>query len=313
MIAVKPARRGSILPMLGVCLIGLFGFVALAVDLGMLAVSRTQSQNGADVAALVGTRTLNNKDGVAYSNLPAAVTTAKGSATTNPHLSANFTAGQVTKIEAGQYLYDTSSQTFRVATWTDVTTSSSTNPSGGGSWTAMRVTISVSQPTYFMRIFGVNTMPSGATATAVYRPRDIAFALDMTGSMAFSSTYNSGTRTNTRQNQSLNPDPMVPAVGHYAATATRNAMVATVNQTNNDGEAIQRNNYTIATPGGPPIIRNFYFDPTNVGSPATVAYPLTTKANGKPNLLNAFHRWTREETDPRTRRRAVATRAPTSA
>jgi len=48
------SRRGSVLPTLGVCLIALFGFVALAVDLGMLAVSRTQCQNAADVAALVG-------------------------------------------------------------------------------------------------------------------------------------------------------------------------------------------------------------------------------------------------------------------
>lgn len=97
-------RGGSILPLLGICLIGLFGFVALAVDLGMLAVSRTQSQNAADVAALVGTRTLNNKTGVAFSNLPAAVAVANGSATSNPHLSENITSAQVSKIEAGQYL-----------------------------------------------------------------------------------------------------------------------------------------------------------------------------------------------------------------
>ena len=51
MFLLKPKRSGSVLPTLSVCLISLFGFVALAVDLGMLAVSRTQCQNAADVAA----------------------------------------------------------------------------------------------------------------------------------------------------------------------------------------------------------------------------------------------------------------------
>ena len=53
----RTTRRGTVLPILGVCLISLFGFVGLAVDLGMLAVARTQCQNAADVAALAGTRT----------------------------------------------------------------------------------------------------------------------------------------------------------------------------------------------------------------------------------------------------------------
>ena len=290
----RRARRGTILPLLGVCLIGLFAFVALAVDLGMLAVSRTQCQNGADVAALVGTRTLNNKDGVAYSNLPAAVAALKSAATSNPHLSGYFANAQISKIEAGQYLYDTTSQTFRVSTWVDVTSGGAVNPPGG-SWTALRVTLTVAQPTYFMRVFGVTSMPSGARATAVYRPRDVAFVIDMTGSMKYSSTFNSSNTTASRNFQSMNPDTLVPAHAHYAATATRNAIVATANQATPGGEAIQRNNYCIATPAGPPIIRNFYFDPSNVSTPATVAYPLTTKPDGTPNLINAFHRWSPPE------------------
>src|SRR5204862_5729291 len=102
-----------------------------AVDLGMLAVSRTQCQNGADVAALVGTRTLNNKDGVAYSNLPAAVAALKAAATSNPHLSANLDAAQISRIEAGQYQYDTTSQTFGVRTWTDVPGGGAVTPQVG--------------------------------------------------------------------------------------------------------------------------------------------------------------------------------------
>lgn len=277
---MRANRSGTVLPMLGVCLIGLFAFVALAIDLGVLAVSRTQSQNAADVAALVGTRTLNNKDGVSFNNLPSAVAMAKGSATTNPHLSANFSNAQITKIEVGQYLYDTASQTFRVNTWVDVTNGAGV-AAPNGSWTAMRVTLGVDQPTYFMRLLGVNSMASGARATAVYRPRDIAFALDMTGSMAFSSTFNFN-------NQSQNPDPLVPKFGHYANNSA--SLVSTTNGANGNGEAIPRNNFTIATPGGPPIVRNFYFDPTNMANPLTPAFPLTTVGTN-PNLLNAFHRW----------------------
>ncbi|MDY3562860.1 Tad domain-containing protein [Gemmata sp. JC673] len=290
----RRGRRGTILPLLGVCLIGLFAFVALAVDLGMLAVSRTQSQNGADVAALVGTRTLNNRDGVAYNNLPAAVTAAQASVTSNPHLSANFVSGQVSKMEVGQYLYDPTSQTFQVQNWTQVTGGGAMSAPGGNSWTAMRVTLGVSQPTYFMRVFGVNSMPSGAVATAVYRPRDIAFVLDMTGSMAFSSTFNSGNaQGSSNDNQSMNPDPLAPKAGHYTSVQSR--IVATTNLANSSNEALPRNNFTITTPGGPPIVRSYYYDPSNWGTPSTVASPVTTKGDGSANLLPAFHRWSPPE------------------
>ena len=67
----------TVLPMLALCLVGLFGFVALAVDLGMLAVSRTECQNAADIGALIGCRTLNNKPESLNSNLDNAVATAR--------------------------------------------------------------------------------------------------------------------------------------------------------------------------------------------------------------------------------------------
>ena len=38
----RPSRAGSILPLVTVCLISLLGFVALAIDLGVLQVARTQ-------------------------------------------------------------------------------------------------------------------------------------------------------------------------------------------------------------------------------------------------------------------------------
>src|SRR5580700_3317438 len=51
-------RTGGITPLVALCLIGLLGFVALAVDLSIVVLVRNQAQNAADVAALAGTRTL---------------------------------------------------------------------------------------------------------------------------------------------------------------------------------------------------------------------------------------------------------------
>lgn len=273
----RSQRRGSLIPLLAVSVVSVFAFVALAVDLGMLAVSRTHCQNAADAAALASCRTLNNKPGVTNSNLAQAITVAKTTVTDNAHLSAQFTNTQIQKVETGQYLYDPTAARFRVATWTDVTNTQASPPSG--SWTAIRMTLSVTQPTYFLRVFGVTSMPMGSTATAVHRPRDVAFVLDMTGSMAYASQFN-------YNGASLNPDTTVPVFGHYPTVTS--ALVATTNQANSGGEAISMTNYTITTSGGPPIVRNFHFDPANVASPATLAYPVTSNTS---TLLNAFHRW----------------------
>ncbi len=270
----RPASKGTILPLLALCLIALFGFVGLAVDLGMLAVARTDCQNAADVGALAGCRTLNDRPGTVNSNLSNAVAVSKTEVTSNDLFKTTFQMSQIQKIETGQYLYNPTSQTFGVTTWTDVTTNQSSTPASG-SWTAIRVTLSIAQPTYFMKVFGVTSMPMGAVATAVFRPRDVAFVLDMTGSMAYATTFNYA-------GPSLNPDNLVMSAGHYVSTQSN--LIATANLANGGGEAISRNNYTITTPGGPPVVRDFYYDTSNVASPATSAYPVTVA-----NLHNAFH------------------------
>jgi hypothetical protein len=126
-------------------------------------------------------------------------------------------------------------------------------------------------------------MPSGATAVAVYRPRDVAFVLDMTGSMAYATTFNnSGTH--------LNADPLAPAFGHYVSV--QGNIISTANETNSSGEAISRNNFTMTTPGGPPVVRDYYYDPSNSSSPTTT----TTLPSDRSTLRNAFHAWSPPET-----------------
>ena len=55
----RQARRGMVLPLVAMCTIALIGMVALAIDIGMIAVARNQCQNAADSAAMAGARTIN--------------------------------------------------------------------------------------------------------------------------------------------------------------------------------------------------------------------------------------------------------------
>ena len=52
-------RRGSVLPLVAFMTVALIGLVALAIDLGMVAVARNQCQNAADASAMAGARTIN--------------------------------------------------------------------------------------------------------------------------------------------------------------------------------------------------------------------------------------------------------------
>jgi uncharacterized membrane protein len=52
-------------------MIALCGFMALAIDVGMLTIAKTQAQNAADLAALTAARTLNGSSAVStYNNVP---------------------------------------------------------------------------------------------------------------------------------------------------------------------------------------------------------------------------------------------------
>jgi Flp pilus assembly protein TadG len=56
-------QRGISAVLIAVCLVMLLGFVALAIDIGHLAVARNELQNAADAGALAGARYLYNDDG----------------------------------------------------------------------------------------------------------------------------------------------------------------------------------------------------------------------------------------------------------
>ena len=296
-------RRGTVLPMLAVSLIGLFSFVGLAIDLGLLALARTNCQNAADIAALAGTRQLNNN--ITDTNRTAALAQAKSAVygTTGVANSANydvntaFTSAQIQSVTAGQYAYDTTSQTF-----------SAIYPNSigiGQSWTAMQVSLSTKQPTFFMKIWGVSSMPMSATAVAVHRPRDVALAIDMTGSMGFGSQARMADQpAESGAKPGMNdPNSIYPGFGHYQRYAsygtnniTSSETTATIGNRPNPfqqmgtvssgGYVYAPSNLTIETYNGPAIVRDFFYDPSNLSNMTTTV----TSTDGT-TFKNAFHQW----------------------
>lgn len=278
-------RTGTIAPLLAFFSVALFSCVALAIDLGMIIVARTECQNAADAAALAGTRLLDNKPTSIDNSRAAAELEAKAQTAANQYLNQYFTAADVTELKVGLYRYDTSAQRF----YSDFTSAKG----AGESWTAMRVSVRGNQQAYFSKLFGLTSLNTGATAVAVHRPRDIAFVLDFTGSMRYGTYSNWGYG-------SLNADPIYPQFGHYqrfasystdpndSRTATSpvdrpNPLYATLGFINGNGELYAPNNLTVETPGGPACVNDFYTDTANSGSPAATANPVVPT-----NLVKAF-------------------------
>jgi len=256
-------RPAAVLPLVTICLVGLFGFIALAIDIGMMAVARTQSQSAADAAALAGARTLNGKSGNNRTNAEAEASEA---ARANVVLNSQVTAAQVTTVRSGVYRYNTSSQRF-VAEFGSAPTSLE-------AYGVMQVVITTQQPTYFGRALGVNSMQVSARATAVHRPRDVAISLDFSGSMKFSSEFNypSIGSSGSSLTGGLNGDPTFPQFGPWKIypTGSTSPMRYTASSfIDSGGEAHSANNITMETPHGPAIVNNFQ---TNAAATGTNAF-----------------------------------------
>jgi hypothetical protein len=190
-------------------MVGLLTFLALAIDLGMLAIAKTQSQNAADLAALTAARTLNgnstsvNNSG-AYNN-----STATANAQTvlayNNILGASIQSSQLT-LTYGSYDYSQTNQSF----------SANYPPTTGVPWTAVAATVNTtSLPGAFSNVLGNSLLPNvTATAQAVHRPRDIAMIMDLSESMRFGTLLGFDFPTTTRNTNNM--DTNVPTFGQYS-------------------------------------------------------------------------------------------------
>jgi Flp pilus assembly protein TadG len=234
----RSRRRGTILPQLCICLVILCAFVALAIDIGMVAVAKTQLQNAADVAACVGCRHI---DGSANQDLSGATAAAQNAAIANPITSATLTAAEIT-VQHGAFHYDATAQTF----------TPNIPPVAPDNYNLTQVTITHNQPTVFGQVLGVSSFPVTATSIAAYRPHDIAIVLDYSGSMNNESDlWNNESYLGTANNSPNNTDLNVPQFGHYSSAS------ATMVCTSTDPR-VGRCNITMTVQGVPPLVNDYY-------------------------------------------------------
>jgi len=295
-------RRGAVLPLVVICLIVLFGFVALTVDLGMMAIARNQAQNAADSAATAGARAFNGDpaQGYGYTSVPGkAIAAAISNKVLNSPVqgdpsitvttaATSYTSGQVT-VDMGAYGYYYSDdvmpagvtapaqESFRL----DIPRLRATDP-----WSAVRATIAINNNrTNFASIFGISAFNTSATATAVHRPRDVVIIMDLSGSMRFQSLpgvpYDTSVNqarpsaNNWARTRSMNPETVYPLFGHYADTAGA-ALYGNSSYPTTTYEYVDPANFSTATNGGPCLLDDFYKNP--VGTALTVGNASTYKA-----------------------------------
>jgi Flp pilus assembly protein TadG len=245
--------RGTIIPLTAVCIIGLCGFLALSIDLGMLAIARSQIQDAADAAAIAGARSLNGSTG---SNLAGSTAAAITQATRNTILGANVLPAEVT-VKQGCYHYNYTNQTF----------SPEFPPGANENYNLTQVTITHTFNTTFAKVLGVNTMTVNATSTAAHRPRDVAVVLDFSGSMNNESDlWNCESYLGSYLNTPNNTDPVFPQWGPYAPSFSPAATMQCTSNSNLVGLC----NVTQAVSGIPAIVTNLFQN--NRGQPAVAAF-----------------------------------------
>ena len=162
-------RRGTVLPLFAFAIVAICGFVALSVDIGLIALAKTQAQNAADAAALAGARTI---DGSSNSNLSVASSNASAAAVANQILGQSIQASQVTLVH-GAYHYDATNKVF-VPQFP---------PVSPDNYNLTKATVNASISNQFAKVLGLSLSNVTCTAIAAHRPRDIAIVLDYSGSM----------------------------------------------------------------------------------------------------------------------------------
>ncbi|MCI0685410.1 MAG: pilus assembly protein TadG-related protein [Gemmataceae bacterium] len=226
------ARRGTVVALLALSIVALVGFLGLAIDLGMIALARTQAQNAADLASLTAARTMNGNAAVSY-NKPAATINAQNLLTYNRILGQKIVAKQLT-LTYGSYDYNQSTQAF----------APNFPETAGVPTTAVQATVKAeSLQGGFSRVFGSQFLPTvTATATAVHRPRDIGLVVDLSSSMRFGTALGYDITSTSRATN--NPDTLVPTFGHYSSSSAVLTGTSSNRSSSFDGYTISPSNTT---------------------------------------------------------------------
>ncbi|HWA98345.1 MAG TPA: pilus assembly protein TadG-related protein [Pirellulales bacterium] len=246
-------RRGTVLPLVAIALIPVLGFLALSIDLGLIAIARTQSQNAADNAAIAAVRTL---DGSTTGNTSRATSNAQQAGTLSAVLGQSIKSSEMT-ITHGSYHYDTTSQAF----------SAQFPPVSPDIYNLTQVVVAPARAGFFSRVFGLTSFNISATAQAAYRPRDVAIVLDFSGSMNNETdVWNCESYLGNMQNTPNNTDPAFPHWGIYAPSYSS---LANLQCTSSDSR-VGKCNITMAVGGVSALVGDFYAN--NRGGSAASAF-----------------------------------------
>ena len=259
-------RRGNTLVLTLLFMIPLMAFLALSIDIGLLAMARTQCQDASDLAALAGVRTLNGTTANGGNNYSAVTPAAQQAATNNKVLWTQLQPAEVA-INIGRYVYNLNSQQFE---------GQFPGPSTDN-WSLVQATttVNVSSGLVFSKVLGIGVPTLQTTATAVHRPRDIAIILDFSGSMRFGTfpAYaGEGNQFCALPNVVNNEDTEVPSFGHYSAFGS-GSMYAT----SYTSPFLPANITATTSDGRPPLCADFYQDAngTPAFTPAPASYATT--------------------------------------
>jgi Flp pilus assembly protein TadG len=249
----------------------LVGFLALAIDLGMLAVAKAQAQQAADLASLTAARTVNGNPTGSY-NKTTATTNAQNILTHNVILGQAIQSSQLV-LTYGSYDYNQATQTFNA----------NYPATARAPYTAFAATITANNLRGgFSAIFGSSFLPTiTATAQAVHCPRDVALVLDLSGSMRFGTTLGFDFYTPTRTTN--NPDANVPTFGQYSS-ANAGLIGPSSNRTSGfDSNTISPSNTTAPNASYSLTYINSFYQSAPYASTLVRAFDSWTSTNGGQN------------------------------
>lgn len=288
-------RPGSVVPFLAISMTALIGFLALAIDLGMLAISTVQAQDAADCACLAAARTLSGDSTTSPPyNQGTATTNAQAVLGYNQILGRPIQASNQLTLTYGSYDYNQTTQSFSTNFPPTVQSTSTVNGKTVTVYvptTVVQANIVTQNPqTAFASIFGVNSLVSvNATATAVHRPRDVAMVMDLSASMRFGTLsrfdfyYTDYYQWYGYPNNSPNnSDPLVPTFGHYSAGNAATYLIGPgTNQSSSiDNYTISPSNITAATTSYTETYINNFYSNNAYATTLIRAFDSTTSSDG---------------------------------
>jgi Putative Flp pilus-assembly TadE/G-like len=252
-------RRGAVLIYITISLVALLGFIALAIDLGVVMVAKSQIQNAADAAAFAGARTLT---GGVNANMTQATTNGQNVAAANVVMGQSVPAANVT-MTYGSYHYDPGTLTF----------SPQIPPVSPDGYDLAQATLTQGNSAFFARVFGITLFNVSATAIAAHRPRDVCIVLDYSGSMNNESDlWNCESYQGSNQGTSNNTDPVFPQWGYYNTTFSPLCLL----QCTSSSDLVGYCNITQSVGGSGPMVNDYYQNARGAANASPAFAPATT-------------------------------------